>query len=183
MGVKQIFHTFGEKSTSRMTIVQIQEIVTYLSFVISRRIYFQLHFLPLQQRHPNIEIISEMTNDSDSALEENTKTTFEHSVGEVPTTIFSNVSKTHRAQENERLRPFVEGFFMEPSNSGRYLETKDKQANPQKALIQEVISEPTDKLLLSSACNQPDDPSLWEGDSKITVACPGKITAIHLITE
>uniref|UniRef100_U3ICA8 Dynein axonemal assembly factor 1 n=1 Tax=Anas platyrhynchos platyrhynchos TaxID=8840 RepID=U3ICA8_ANAPP len=126
-----------------------------------------------KQRHPNIEIISEMTNDSDSALEENTKTTFEHSVGEVPTTIFSNVSKTHRAQENERLRPFVEGFFMEPSNSGRYLETKDKQANPQKALIQEVISEPTDKLLLSSACNQPDDPSLWEGDSKITVACPG----------
>lgn len=182
MGVKQIFHTFGEKSTSRKTIVQIQEIVTYLSFVISRRIYFQLLFLPLQQRHPNIEIISEVTYDSDSALEENTKTTFEHLV-EVPTTIFSNMSKTHRAQENERLRPFVESFFMEPSNSGRYLETKDKQANPQKALVQEVITEPTDKLLLSSARNQPDDPSLCEGDSKITVACPGKITAIHLITE
>lgn len=164
-------------------VVRIQEIVTYLSFVISRRIYFQLHFLPLQQCHPNIEIISEMTNDSDSALEENNKTTFEHSVGEVPTTIFSNMSKTHKAQENERLRPFVECFFMEPSNSGRYLETKDKQANPHKALIQEVISEPTDKLLLSSVCNQPDDPSLWEGDSKITVACPGKITAIQLITE
>nr|XP_013047877.2 dynein axonemal assembly factor 1 [Anser cygnoides]XP_013047878.2 dynein axonemal assembly factor 1 [Anser cygnoides]XP_013047879.2 dynein axonemal assembly factor 1 [Anser cygnoides] len=126
-----------------------------------------------KQRHPNIEIISEMTNDSDSALEENNKTTFEHPVGEVPKTIFSNVSKTHKAQENERLRPFVECFFMEPSNSGRYLETKDKQANPRKALIQEVISEPTDKLLLSSVCNQPDDPSLWEGDSKITVACPG----------
>lgn len=182
MGVKQIFHTFGEKSTSRKTIVQIQEIVTYLSFVISRRIYFQLLFLPLQQRHPNIEIISEVTYDSDSALEENTKTTFEHLV-EVPTTIFSNMSKTHRVQENERLRPFVESFFMEPSNSGRYLETKDKQANPQKALVQEVITEPTDKLLLSSARNQPDDPSLCEGDSKITVACPGKITAIHLITE
>ncbi|NXI70613.1 DAAF1 factor, partial [Anseranas semipalmata] len=130
-------------------------------------------FVQKQEYHPNIEIISEMTNDSDSPLEENNKTTFEHSIGEVPTTIFSNVCKSRKVQENECLRPFVEGFFTEPSNSGRHLETKDKQANPQKALIQEIITEPTDNLLLSSVGNQPDDPSLWEGDSKITVACPG----------
>ncbi|NXK48270.1 DAAF1 factor, partial [Chauna torquata] len=131
-------------------------------------------FVQKQEYHPNIEIISEMTNDSDSALEENNETTFEHSVGEeVPTTIFSNMCKIHKVQEKERLRPLVEGFFAEPSNSGRYLETKDKRANTQKALIQEIVTEPTDNLLLLSVCSQTDDPSPWEGDSKITVACPG----------
>ncbi|XP_050760136.1 dynein axonemal assembly factor 1 [Gymnogyps californianus] len=126
-----------------------------------------------QEYHPKIEIISEMTNDSDSALEENNKSTFENSVEEVPTAIFSNVRKIHKEHEKEHLRPLVESFFTEPANSERYLETKEKQATPSKALIQEVITEPKDNLLLSPVCNRPDDPGPWEEDGKITVTCPG----------
>lgn len=111
-----------------------------------------------------------MTNDSDSALEENNKGTFENSVGEeVPTAIFSNVYKIHKEHEKEHLRPLVESFFTEPANSERYLETKDKQATVSKPLIQEVITEPKDNLLWSPICNRPDDPSPWEEDGKITV--------------
>ncbi|XP_029879869.1 dynein assembly factor 1, axonemal isoform X2 [Aquila chrysaetos chrysaetos] len=118
-----------------------------------------------KEYHPKIEIISEMTNDSDSALEENNKGTFENSVGEeVPTAIFSNVYKIHKEHEKEHLRPLVESFFTEPANSERYLETKDKQATPSKPLIQEVITEPKDNLLWSPICNRPDDPSPWEED-------------------
>ncbi|NXJ51069.1 DAAF1 factor, partial [Spizaetus tyrannus] len=122
-------------------------------------------FVQKQEYHPKIEIISEMTNDSDSALEENNKGTFENSVGEeVPTAIFSNVYKIHKEHEKEHLRPLVESFFTEPANSERYLETKDKQATPSKPLIQEVITEPKDNLLWSPICNRPDDPSPWEED-------------------
>ncbi|NXC40988.1 DAAF1 factor, partial [Penelope pileata] len=131
-------------------------------------------FVQKQENHPKIEIISEMTNDGDSELEENSKFTFEHSVGEVPTFIFSNVSKIHKEQEKECLRPLVEGFFTEPSHSEKHLETKDEQTNPCKVLIREIITKPADNTLLSSVCNQPGDPSPWEGDSKIAVACPGK---------
>ncbi|XP_069649835.1 dynein axonemal assembly factor 1 isoform X3 [Haliaeetus albicilla] len=122
-------------------------------------------FVQKQEYHPKIEIISEMTNDSDSALEENNKGTFENSVGEeVPTAIFSNVYKIHKEHEKEHLRPIVESFFTEPANSERYLETKDKQATLSKPLIQEVITEPKDNLLWSPICNRPDDPSPWEED-------------------
>ncbi|NXJ44032.1 DAAF1 factor, partial [Ciconia maguari] len=131
-------------------------------------------FVQRQEYHPKIEIISEMTNDSDSALEENNKSMFENSVGEeIPTAIFSNVYKIHKEHEKEHLRPLVESFFTEPANPERYLEIKDKQASPSKPLIQEVITEPKDNLLLSPVCNRPHDPSPQEEDSKITVTCPG----------
>ncbi|NWR87975.1 DAAF1 factor, partial [Furnarius figulus] len=119
--------------------------------------------------HPKIEIISEVTNDSDSALEENNKSTFENSAEEVPTAIFSNMCKSHKEHEKEHLRPLLESFFTEPANSERYLEIKDKEAAPLKPLIQEVITEPTDHLLLSPVCHRLDDPSPWEEDGKITV--------------
>ncbi|CAM9446471.1 unnamed protein product [Bubo scandiacus] len=120
-------------------------------------------FVQKQKYHLKIEIISEMTNDSNSALEENGKSVFENSV-EVPTAIFSNVHKVHKEHEKEHLRPLVESFFTEPANSERYLETKDKQATPSKPLIEEVITEPKDNLLLLPVCNQPDDPGPGEED-------------------
>ncbi|KAM6251133.1 dynein axonemal assembly factor 1 isoform 3-T3 [Spheniscus humboldti] len=126
-------------------------------------------FVQKQEYHPKIEIISEMPNDSDSAVEENNKSMFENSVGEeVPTAIFSNVCKIHKENEKEHLRPLVESFFTEPANSDRYLEIKDKQATPSKPLIQEVITEPKDNLLLSPVCSRPDDPSSWEEDGNIS---------------
>uniref|UniRef100_A0A8C3KK05 Dynein axonemal assembly factor 1 n=1 Tax=Calidris pygmaea TaxID=425635 RepID=A0A8C3KK05_9CHAR len=133
-------------------------------------------FIQKQEYHPKIEIISEMTNDNDSALEENNKSMFENSVGEeVPTAIFSNMCKIHKEHEMEHLRPLVESFVTEPANLERYPEIKDKQATPLKPLIQEVVTEPQNNLLLSPVCNQADDPSPWEGDSKITVTCSGKM--------
>ncbi|NWR56666.1 DAAF1 factor, partial [Bucorvus abyssinicus] len=122
----------------------------------------------LKEYHPKIEIISEVTNDSDSALEENNKTMFENSAGEVPTAIFSNVCKIHKDQEKERLKPLVESFFTEPANPERYLETKGKQATSLKPLIQEVITEPEDHLLVSPVCNRQEDQSPWEEEGKIT---------------
>ncbi|XP_071613121.1 dynein axonemal assembly factor 1 isoform X2 [Heliangelus exortis] len=130
-----------------------------------------------EEYHPKIEIISEMTNDSNSAVEENNKSTFENSV-EVPTAIFANACKIHKEHEKEHIRPLVESFFTEPAHSERHLEINDKKATPSKPLIQEVITEPKDILLLSPACNQPDDQSPWEEDSKITVNCPDKITVM-----
>ncbi|NWW83866.1 DAAF1 factor, partial [Rhynochetos jubatus] len=127
-------------------------------------------FAQKQEYHPKIEIISEMTNDSDSALEENNKSMFEDSVGEVPMAIFSNVCKIRKEDEKEHL---VGSLLTEPAYSKRYLETKNKQASPSKPLIQEVITEPRDNLPLSPVCSCTDDPSPWEGDSKITVTCPG----------
>ncbi|NXD77807.1 DAAF1 factor, partial [Halcyon senegalensis] len=130
-------------------------------------------FVQKQDYHPKIEIISDATNDRDSALEENNRNTLESSVGEeVLTAIFSNVRKTHKEHEKEHLRPFVESFFTEPANSESYLETKHTQAIPSKPLIQEVIPQPQNHLL-SPVCNQPDDQSPWEEDTKITVTCPG----------
>ncbi|NXY49180.1 DAAF1 factor, partial [Ceuthmochares aereus] len=127
-------------------------------------------FVQKQEYHPKIEIISEITNDSDSALEESNKSTFENSVGEeVSTAIFSNACKIHKEQEKEYLRPLVESLFTEPANPERYLENKDKETTPSKPLIQEVITEPKNNLLLSPVCNRPDDPSPWEEDGKITL--------------
>ncbi|KAM6381043.1 dynein axonemal assembly factor 1 [Pluvialis apricaria] len=117
-----------------------------------------------KEYHPKIEIISEMTDDSNSALEANNKSMFENSGGgEVPTAIFSNACKMHTEHEKEHLRPLVESFFTDPANSERYLEIKDKQATPSKPLIQEIVTEPEDDLLLSPVCNPPGDPSPWEG--------------------
>ncbi|NXG61930.1 DAAF1 factor, partial [Hemiprocne comata] len=126
-----------------------------------------------QKYHPKIEIISEMTNDSDSASEENNHSVSENSAGEVPTAIFSNVCRIHKEGEKEHLRPLVESFFTEPAHSERHLQVKDKQAAPSKPLIQEVITEPKDNLVLSPVCNQPDGPSPWEEDDKMAVTCPG----------
>ncbi|NXH22306.1 DAAF1 factor, partial [Bucco capensis] len=120
-------------------------------------------FVPKQEYHPKIEILAEVTNDSLSALEENSKSMLEDSLGEeVPTAIFSTVCKTHREHEKEHLRPLVESLLTEPAPAGGYLETKDEQATPLKPLIQEVISEPQ---LSSPLCNQPEDPSQWEEDA------------------
>ncbi|NXG75870.1 DAAF1 factor, partial [Baryphthengus martii] len=130
-------------------------------------------FVQKQDYHPKIEIISDMTNDSDSALKESDKSALENSVEEeVLTTIFSNVCKIHKEYEKENLRPLVESLFIEPANSERYLETKDTWATPSKPLIQKVIPEPKDHLS-SPVHNQLDDPSPWEEDTKITVTCPG----------
>ncbi|NWH34131.1 DAAF1 factor, partial [Chloropsis hardwickii] len=125
-------------------------------------------FVQKQDYHPKIEIISEVTNDSNSAFEENKKSMFENSVEEVPTAIFSNVCQNHKEHEKEHLRPLLKSFFTEPDNSEGYLEIKDKEVTPLKPLIQEVITEPKDHLLLSPVCHQPDDPSSWEENGKIT---------------
>ncbi|NXO60671.1 DAAF1 factor, partial [Aramus guarauna] len=131
-------------------------------------------FVQKHEYHPKIEIISEMTNDSDSALEENNKSMYENSAGEeIPTAIFSDVCKINKEHEKEHLRPLLESFT-EPANSERHLETKDKQATPSKPLIQEVVTEPRDNLLLSPVCSQPNGPE--EEDGQITVTCPGNGT-------
>ncbi|NWY24846.1 DAAF1 factor, partial [Pheucticus melanocephalus] len=132
-------------------------------------------FVQKQDYHPKIEIISEVTNDSNSALEENNKSIIENSVEEVPTAIFSNVCQNHKEPEKEHLRPLLKSLFTEPDNSEGYLEIKDQEVAPLKPLIEEVITEPKDHLLLSPVCHQPDDPSSWEED--------GKITGTLLITE
>ncbi|NXR83829.1 DAAF1 factor, partial [Pycnonotus jocosus] len=119
-------------------------------------------FVQKQDYHPKIEIISEVTNDSSSALEENDKSMLENSVEELPTGIFSNVCQNHKELEKEHLRPLLKSFFTEPDNSERYLEIKDKEVAPLKPLIEEVMTEPKDHLLLSPVCHQPDDPSSWE---------------------
>ncbi|XP_050834733.1 dynein axonemal assembly factor 1 [Serinus canaria] len=119
-------------------------------------------FVQKQDYHPKIEIISEVANDSNSALEENNKSMIENSVEEVPTAIFSNVCQNHKEHEKEHLRPLLKSLFTEPDNSEGYLESKDKEVAPLKPLIQEVITEPKDHLLLSPVCHQPDDPSSWE---------------------
>ncbi|NWZ80545.1 DAAF1 factor, partial [Poecile atricapillus] len=129
-------------------------------------------FVQKQDYHPKIEIISEVTNDSDSALEENNKSMLENSAEEIPTAIFSNVCQNHTEHEKEHLRPLLKSFFTEPDNSERYLEIKDKEAAPLKPLIQEIITEPKDHLLLSPVCHQPDDPNSWEEDGKITFHLP-----------
>ncbi|NXW72171.1 DAAF1 factor, partial [Hirundo rustica] len=125
-----------------------------------------------QDYHPKIEIISEVTNDTSSALEENNKSMLDSSIEEVPTAIFSNVYQNHKEYEKEHLRPLLKSLFTEPGNSERYLEIKDKEVSPLKPLIQEVITEPKDHLLLSPVCHQPDDPSSWEEDGKITFHLP-----------
>ncbi|NWI95214.1 DAAF1 factor, partial [Pitta sordida] len=118
-------------------------------------------FVQKQDYHPKIEIISEVTNDSNSSLEENNKSIFENSVEEAPTAIFSNVSKGHQEHEKEQLRPLLESFFTEPANSERYLEIRDVEAAPLKPLIQEV-TEPRGDLLLSPVCHRADEQHLWE---------------------
>ncbi|NXO64763.1 DAAF1 factor, partial [Phainopepla nitens] len=123
-------------------------------------------FVQKQDYHPKIEIISEVTNDSNSALEENNKSMPESSVEEVSTGIFSNVCQNHKQHEKEHLIPLLKSFT-EPDNSERYLEIKEKEVAPVKPLIQEIITEPKDHLLLSPVCHQPDDPR--EEDGKITV--------------
>ncbi|NXR22714.1 DAAF1 factor, partial [Cinclus mexicanus] len=129
-------------------------------------------FFQKQDYHPKIEIISEVTNDSNSALEEKNKSMLESSVEEVPTAIFSNVCQKHKEHDKERLGPLLKSFFTEPDDSERCLEVKDKEVAPLKPLIQEVITEPKDHLLLSPVCHQSDDPSSWEEDGKITFHLP-----------
>ncbi|NXX17275.1 DAAF1 factor, partial [Podargus strigoides] len=133
-------------------------------------------FVQKQEYPPKTEIISEITNDSDSALEENNKSMPENSVGEeVPTAFFSNVHKIHEEHEKEHLRSLVERLFTAP-DSERCLEIKDKQATPSKPLIQEVITEPKDNLLLSPVRSQPGDLCPWQEDGKITIICLGNVS-------
>ncbi|XP_042690637.1 dynein axonemal assembly factor 1 isoform X1 [Centrocercus urophasianus] len=137
-------------------------------------------FIQKQEYHPKIEIISETTNDGDSALEESNKNTFEDSVGEAAISIFSNVRKIHKEQEKECLRPLVKEFFTEPSYS-----EEDKPAKPSKVLVQEITPQLPNNLLLSSVCSQPDDPSQQEGGRKITIACSGSSSGggVQQLTE
>lgn len=121
-------------------------------------------FVQKQNSHPKIEIISEVTNDSNSALEENNRSMLENSVEEVPTAIFSTVCQNHKEHENEHLRPLLKSFLTEPDNSEGYLEIKDEEVAPLKPLIQEIITDPKDHLLLSPDCHQPDDPSSCKED-------------------
>lgn len=168
--MKHIFLIIYENSTLKLTTVTwIQEIFTHpLAFISKNNL--SITFLPLQQDYrPKIEIISEVTNDSSSALEENNKNMLENSVEEVPTGIFSNVCQNHKEHEKEHLIPLLKSFFTEPDTSERYLEIKDKEVAPLKPLIQEVITEPKDHLLLSPVCHQPGDPSSWEEAGKIPV--------------
>ncbi|NXO92419.1 DAAF1 factor, partial [Certhia brachydactyla] len=122
-------------------------------------------FVQKEDYHPKIEVISEVTNDSNSVLEENNKSILENSV-EVATAIFSTIRQNHKEHEKEHLRPLLKSFFTEPDNSEGYLEIKDKEAAPLKPLIQEIITEPNDHLLLSPVCHQPDNPNSWEEDGK-----------------
>ncbi|XP_061863558.1 dynein axonemal assembly factor 1 isoform X2 [Colius striatus] len=110
-----------------------------------------------KEYQPKIEIISEMTSDTDSALEETNKSTFE-CPGEVPKAFFSRVCKRPKEHQKEHLRPLVESFFPEPANSERYLESKDQPASPSKPLIQEITSEPEEG---------PEEPCSWGGDSSL----------------
>nr|XP_030138330.3 dynein assembly factor 1, axonemal isoform X1 [Taeniopygia guttata] len=120
-------------------------------------------FVQKQNCHPKIEIISEVTNDSNSTLEENNRSMLENSV-EVPTAFFSNVCQNHKEDEKEHLRPLLKSFFTEPDNSEGYMEIKDEEVAPLKPLIQEIITDPKDHLLLSPDCHQPDNPSSWKED-------------------
>ncbi|NXP49431.1 DAAF1 factor, partial [Heliornis fulica] len=129
-------------------------------------------FVQKHKYHPKIEIISEITNDSDSALEENNKSPFENSGEEVPAAIFSNVHKTPKEQK-EHSSPLLESFLMEPASSERYPGAKDKETTPLKPLIQEVVTKANDNLLLSPVCSQPDGPG---EDGQVTVTCPGSGT-------
>ncbi|NWR77284.1 DAAF1 factor, partial [Centropus unirufus] len=122
-----------------------------------------------KDRHPKIEIISEKTNDSDFALKESNESTFENSVEEVPTGIFSNPCKIHKERAKEHLRPLVESCFADLANPETYLESKDEEAPPLKPFIQEVIAEPKNNLPLSPIGDGPDDPSSREENGKIAV--------------
>ncbi|NWS23729.1 DAAF1 factor, partial [Polioptila caerulea] len=121
-------------------------------------------FVQKQDYHPKIEVISEVTNDRSSELEENNKSMLQNSVEEVPTGIFSNVRQNHKEHDKEHLRPLLKSLLIEPDNSEGYLEIKDKEEAPLKPLVQEVITEPKDHLLLSPVCHHPDNPSSWEED-------------------
>ncbi|NXX94522.1 DAAF1 factor, partial [Centropus bengalensis] len=122
-----------------------------------------------KDRHPKIEIISEITNDSDFALKESNESTFENSVEEVPTGIFSNPCKIHKERAKELLRPLVESCFADLANPATYLESKDEEAPPLKPFIQEVITEPKHNLPLSPIGDGPDEPSSREENGKIAV--------------
>ncbi|NXM75957.1 DAAF1 factor, partial [Serilophus lunatus] len=119
-------------------------------------------FVQEQDYQPKIEMISEVTNNSNSTSQENNKSMFENSVEVVPSAFFSNVRKSHKEHEKEHLRPLLESFFREPANSERCLEIRDKEEAPLKPLIQEVVTEPKDHLLLSPVCHEPDDSRLRE---------------------
>ncbi|XP_064016537.1 LOW QUALITY PROTEIN: dynein axonemal assembly factor 1 [Pogoniulus pusillus] len=128
-------------------------------------------FVQEQEHRPKIEVLSEMTNDSHSALGEINKSLCENSTGEAPTAIFSSVWKIHKEKDRKNLRPLVESLLAEPAASERYLEeSKDRQATPSKPLIQEVITEPKDQLLLSPVCNESDDtnPRGEESETRVT---------------
>lgn len=167
--MKHILLGFGENRTKLPTLVWIQEILTQLLDFTSRLIHFQLHCL--QQEHPpKIEVLSEMTNDSHSALGDINKSLCENSTEEAPTAFFSSVWKIHKEKDRKNLRPLVESLLAEPAASERYLEeSKDRQATPSKPLIQEVITEPEDHLLLSPVCNESDDTNPWGEESETRV--------------
>ncbi|NXU02223.1 DAAF1 factor, partial [Buphagus erythrorhynchus] len=151
--------------------LSLEELPDLEDVVVSEFLLEEEIFLQKKDYHPKIEIISEVTNDSNSALEEKNKSILESSE-EVPMAIFSNVCQNHKEHEKKHLRPLLKSFFTEPDNSEKYLEIKDKEVAPLKPLIQEIITEPKDHLLLSPVCHQPADPGSWEEDGKITFHLP-----------
>ncbi|NXX50660.1 DAAF1 factor, partial [Tricholaema leucomelas] len=127
-------------------------------------------FVLEQEHHPKIEVLSETTSDSHSALGEINKSLRENSTEEAPTAIFSSVWKIHKERDRKNLRPLVESLLTEPAASERYPEeSKDRQVTPSKPLIQEVITEPEDHLLLSPVCNESDDTNPWGEESETRV--------------
>ncbi|XP_074864915.1 dynein axonemal assembly factor 1 [Carettochelys insculpta] len=118
-----------------------------------------------QACHPKIEIISEVSDDKDSILEEN-KTSFGNATTEeIPTAIFSNICEVLEDSQRETTRPFIENL-VEPWILERDLGTKVKQAKSLKPLIQEIIAEPTDNIQISAAYSKVDDPTPEEVDNQ-----------------
>ncbi|XP_044843174.1 dynein axonemal assembly factor 1 isoform X4 [Mauremys mutica] len=136
-----------------------------------------------QACHPKIEIISEVSDDKDSASEEN-KTLFGVSITEeIPTAIFSNICKIPEDSQRETTKLLVEGLA-EPWSPERDLEIKVKQAKPLKPLIQEIIAEPIDEILTSAAYSKVDDltpEELDNKDSHIKPSCPENSTEDKMV--
>ncbi|TFJ99526.1 Butyrophilin subfamily 2 member A1 [Platysternon megacephalum] len=133
--------------------------------------------------HPKIEIISEVSDNKDSASEED-KTLFGNSITEeIPTAIFSNICKVPEDSQRETTRLLVEGLA-EPWSPERDLEIKVKQAKPLKPLIQEILAEPIDEILTSAAYNKVDDltpEELDNKDSHIKPSCPENSTEDKMV--
>ncbi|XP_075796441.1 dynein axonemal assembly factor 1 isoform X3 [Pelodiscus sinensis] len=118
-----------------------------------------------QACHPKIEIISEVSDDKNSASKENKVSSWNSITEEIPTAIFSNICKIPEDCQRETTRHLVEGLA-EHWSLEKDLEAKVKQVNPLKPLIQEIIAEPIDDILTPAAYSNVDDLAPKEVDSQ-----------------